>query len=259
MSTIPPLSNFPSSRTAGRFAHVRGLFRSLLATLLPGVSGCLSGCVAGNDAEGRLTVAAQAPEDGEPWPANAPIEIRFDRYLATVPVTSAGVRLVSAETDVPLGLLYDPVERAVLVQPEIELTPGVGYAFTLEPGAVRALDGTTLAEPLEIGFVAVAGGARPPAPTVDFDADVRPIFERRCSCHGPPPLTWPELTPEGLFDVPSRRNPALALVAPGAPLRSQLVRKLLPAYPGVSGQSMPPEGPLSADALHTVLDWVRDL
>lgn len=255
MSTIPPLSNFPILRTAGRLARVRRLFWGLVATLSP----VASGCVAGNDAEGRLSVASQAPDDGETWPANAPLEIRFDRYLATLPVRSPGIRLVSADTDVPLGLLYDPVERALLLQPEFELTPGVGYLLTVDAGAIRALDGTTLGETVEIGFVATPGGAQPPQPTVDFEADVRPIFERRCSCHGAPPLTWPELTPESLVDVASRANPALSLVAPGAPLRSQLVRKLLPGYPGVPGQPMPPEGPLSADALHTVLDWVRDL
>lgn len=255
MSTIPPLSNFPSSRTAGRFARVRGSFGSVLATLLP----LVAGCVAGNDAEGNLAVASQAPDDGETWPANAPLEIRFDRYLATVPVSSPGVRLVSADADVPVGLLYDPVYRAVLIQPAFELTPGVGYQLTMDAGALRALDGTMLDAPLEIGFLAVPGGARPARPVVDFEADVRPIFERRCSCHGPPPATWPELTPEGLVDVSSRRNPALSLVAPGAPLRSQLVRKVLPAYPGVAGEGMPPEGPLPAAALHTILDWVRDL
>lgn len=219
----------------------------------------LAGCVAGVDGHGPLALVSSSPEDGETWPANAPLVLRFDRYLATVPSTSPDVTLVSGEVVVPIGLLYDPVERAVVVAHPDELTPGVGYVLTFAPDALRGLDGGRLDGPLSLGFVATAGGLEPVAPAPDFEADIRPLFAHRCGCHGPPPLVWPELSPDSLLDVPGRRSWPLSLVSPGAPLRSGLVRKILPGYPGVAGAPMPPEGPLSTRELRLIVDWVRDL
>lgn len=255
MSTVQPPPNFAAGRLPGRFARLGPVGRLLRCAPLVG----LAACVTGIDGHGALTLRSSSPVDGATWPANAPLVLRFDRYLGTVPSVSPSVSLVSGDVPVPVGLLYDPVERAVVVLPAEELTPGVGYLLTISEESLRGLDGSTLSEPLEIGFSATAGGVRPADPLVDFEADVRPVFERRCGCHGPPPLAFPALEPASLIDRPGRRSGALPLVAPGAPLRSGLVRKILPGYPGVTGDSMPPEGTLPTNELRVIVDWIRDL
>jgi hypothetical protein len=93
----------------------------------------------------------------------------------------------------------------------------------------------------------------------DFETDVRPLLERRCGCHGPAPAEWPPLEPEVLAHEPSRGDPHLVLLDPGAPMRSALVLKVLPGYPGISGGSMPPGAPLSEAERRVLFDWVRSL
>ncbi len=252
MSTVPPQANFPIRRTAGRFAAAaRVAARGVVAL---GVTGC----VAGED-EPTLAVVSTDPAQGAAHGALAPLEIRFDGYLATVPLSSTSVRLVSGEVEIAVGLLGDPVRRALVVRPLDELVPGLGYTLTIEPEAVRGLDGRRLPEAFVLDFVATAAGARPPDDPPDFENDVRPLLERRCGCHGPAPAEWPPLEPATLAYTPSRGDPHLVLLDPGAPMRSALVLKVLPDYPGVSGDAMPPGAPLSEAERRVLFDWVRSL
>lgn len=263
MSTSPPLANFPIRRITGGVARdrcgpIRCVRRLVVAAGLASVGG--PGCVwEADDPAAYLQVVETSPSEGGTWPANAPLSVRFDRYLAAPTTRTDVVTLASGDALIPVGLTYDPVERALVLSPTEELVPGVGYLLTLPESVVEGLDGATLEEPLTLGFVAVAGGAAPPEPPVDFATQVRPLFEARCSCHGPSPATWPPLTPEGLVDVASRARPDVALVAPGVPLESGLVQKVLPGYPGLVGEAMPPAGSLSAAELRVLVDWVRDL
>lgn len=217
-----------------------------------------SACVAGKD-EPSLAVVSTDPPAGAAHPAMAPLEVRFDAYLATVPLTSSAVRLTSGEVEVPIGLLGDPVARALVVHPLDELVPGLAYTLTVEPAAVRSLDGRRLDDAFTLDFVATATGARPASAPPDFETDVRPLLERRCGCHGPAPAEWPPLEPDALTFTPSRADPRRVLLDPGAPMRSALILKVLPGYPGVSGQLMPPGAPLAERERRLLFDWVRSL
>ena len=225
--------------------------------ILSGLMG-LAGCVAGDDAAMDLKVAGTSPASGGTWPADRSVVIRFDRYLSTS-MDPAAMTLTSGERTVPVAPLYDPVERALLVQPAEELVPGVAYTLTVQPGAVYGLDGQTLSEDLRLGFFATSALPEPPAPRVDFERDLAPLFAGRCACHGPPRRQHPELTEEGLIDRPSQRQPGALLVRPGLPMRSMLVRKLLPGYPGVPGEQMPPGDTLPASDLRRIIDWIDTL
>lgn len=256
MSTVPPLAIFPNRRSAGRFAAIG---RVLVVTFVGGAAaGGVSACVTGED-EPNLHVVATDPPEGAAHPATAALEVRFDAYLATVPLSSAAVRLTSGEVEIPVGLLGDPVARALVVRPLDELVPGLAYTLTVEPEGVRALDGRRLGAVFTLDFVATATGVRPPIEPPDFDADVRPLLERRCGCHGPPPAEWPPLEPAELAFTPSRADPHRVLLDPGAPMRSALILKILPGYPGVSGEGMPPGDALPESERRLLFDWVRSL
>lgn len=207
-----------------------------------------------------LQVEETVPAAGGALPADAPIRIRFDTWLDPDLRWGSGVGLRSGDERVGFSAGWDPVDRALVIQPVIDLRVGLAYALTLEAEAVRTLDGRTLEAPLSLEFVAGAPtGARPERGPVDFDADLRLSLDRRCSCHGPAPLDWPELRPESLINVPSRRDPNRMLVEPGAPLRSELVLKLLWGYPGVAVGPMPPDAPLPDDEIRRVVAWVETL
>lgn len=255
MSTVPPQANFPIRRTAGRFA---ALGRVVVAGFSAAISVGGSACVAGQD-EPSLAVVSTDPSPDDAHPAMAPLEVRFDAYLATVPLTSPAVRLTSGEVEIPIGLLGDPVARALVVRPLDELVPGLAYTLTIEPSAVRGLDGRRLDDVFTLDFVATATGVQPASTPPDFETDVRPLLERRCSCHGPAPAEWPPLEPDALAFTPSRADPRRVLLDPGAPMRSEVVLKVLPGYPGVSGQLMPPGAPLPEGERRLLFDWIRSL
>jgi len=258
MSTVPTHANFPIRRSVGRFA-ARG--RTLVLAVVAGTgagTGAVSACVSGDD-DPSLRVVGTEPPEGQAHPATAPLEIRFDAYLGPVPLSSAAVRLNSGEVEVPVGLLDDPIARALVLRPIDELVPGLTYTLTVEPAAVASLDGRRLEAAFTLNFVATATGVRPASGPPDFDADVRPLLERRCGCHGPPPAVWPPLEPEVLLFAPSRADPHRVLLDPGAPMRSALILKVLPGYPGVSGVGMPPGSPLPESERRLLFDWVRSL
>ena len=100
-----------------------------------------------------------------------------------------------------------------------------------------------------------------PQPALDFERDVAAVWAGRCGCHGEASegRVPPALTEAALANQPSARFPGLALVQPGQPLRSALVRKLLHDYPGLRGEPMPPSGPLDDDALRRVIGWIEGL
>jgi hypothetical protein len=242
--------------------HRRGLRRPSLG--LSGLGFVLAGC-AWTLTPDALGVVDSVPSDGETHPGDLPLEVRFDRYLYPVFATTGepgrGIRLYSGEIELSVRSAYDPVGRALVVAPVEELLGGVGYRLEIAPEAVFGLDGSTLATDFGVSFLAGRPVARPPAPHPDFERDVAPIFAQRCSCHGEAAegRVAPALTIEGLVGQPSQRLPGLELVTPGAPLRSALIRKVLPDYPGVPGEPMPPSGPLDEDALRLLVSWVEGL
>ena len=235
--------------------HRRGLF---------GLGIALAGCAWTLTPE-NLEVVDSLPAEGAAHPGNLPLEVRFDRYLYPVVATTGepgrGIRLFSGEIELSVRSSYDPVGQALIVAPVEELQGGIGYRLEIAPEAVFGLDGSTLATDFGVSFLAGRPVARPTVPYPDFARDVAPIFAQRCGCHGEAAegRVAPALTVEGLVGVPSQRLPGLELVTPGAPLRSVLIRKVLPDYPGVPGEPMPPSGPLDDDDLRLLVSWVEGL
>ena len=224
------------------------------------------GCTAGADAP-SLTVVASEPGPGGEHAANRPLRLEFDRHLYPVFVLAGaegeGIRLFSGEVGVPLDARYDLVGRALELTPREALSPGVAYRLEVAPGGVVGLDGETLDAPLAVGFWAglPAPMVDTPQPALDFERDVAAVWAGRCGCHGESSegRVPPALTEAALVGQPSARFPGLALVQPGQPLRSALVRKLLRDYPGLRGEPMPPSGPLDDDAVRRVVAWIEGL
>jgi hypothetical protein len=141
-------------------------------------------------------------------PADGVIQIAFDRYLLPATITRQSYVIVD-NTNTPLESLalktvYDPVARTVtIVGPEGPgrpwLTPDQSYKLILpiprdpqsDLGGFRAIDRSPLHDQQKREFVFRAGQPtrlKLYEPTVDFCADVLPIFVTKCSdpsCHGP--------------------------------------------------------------------------
>jgi hypothetical protein len=206
-----------------------------------------------------LSVVTSAPRAGARHPAADPLRVRFNRYLDPRLDWDLAVTLTSADVPIGIDVGYDPAGPDLVVLPRLALRPGLGYRVVVAADAVRGIDGSTLDDDVEIGFVAAPGEAAPPPAPVDFDADLAPLFARRCGCHGPEPAVYPPLTAGALLGLEPQRDPTLPFVAPGAPLRSLLVLKVLPGYPGLLGETMPPDHPLAPDEIRQVVEWVRAL
>lgn len=181
-----------------------------------------------------LVVVSTIPDQGETVSADRVLRIVFDRYLDVASITPTSIALRSGEAAASIVVGYDPVDRALLVQPTTPMRPGLAYALVIDPGAVAGLDGAGLAAPFTLDLRAgPAAGANDP-PGVDYARDVAPIVEARCGCHGPDGV-FPTLTPAGLIGVESARAPGRVLVVPGRPMQSRLIERILPDYPGVRG------------------------
>ncbi|MCA9542747.1 MAG: Ig-like domain-containing protein [Myxococcales bacterium] len=208
-----------------------------------------------------LALLETVPAAGAASPANAPIRLRFNGWLDPEGVAAGAIDLHSGDLSFGFTAGYDPVDRALVIIPPVDLRVGLAYRLEVMPEAVRGLDGRRLAEPITLDFVAgPPTNPRPPADPVPF-ARLQGLFARACDrCHGAEPLAWPPLTEQALLMGESLRDPGRRLVAPGRPLESQLVLKLLPGYPGVHGAPMPLEGPpLTADQVRTIIGWVEGL
>lgn len=207
-----------------------------------------------------LGLVLTEPSAGQPLAADGVIRVRFDAYLDPTQRWGSGATLVSGEQKVGFSAGYDPVDRALVIVPNLDLRVGLAYVFTLEAETIRTLDGRVFSAPITLEFVAgPPTGQHPLRAPVDFEAELREPFARRCGCHGPEPFDWPPLMPEALINVPSKRDPDRMLVVPGEPMRSELVLKLLAEYPGVAADRMPPEAPLEAETIRRVVAWVEQL
>lgn len=219
----------------------------------------MSGC-ASDDSAGKLHIVDSLPAPGAAHPAGDPIRIRFDGYLDPLTDWSQTVTLSSAEVPFAARVTYDPVDRALVAVPLLDLRPGVGYTVTVLGERLRGVDGRPApAEPFVLGFHAVADPpTRPRREEVDF-ADLAPVLADQCSCHGPEPLVYPPLTPAALVGRPSQRRPDRLLVVPGDALASYLVERVLPDYPTVRGLPMPPDEPLPDEVLRALITWIERL
>jgi hypothetical protein len=160
----------------------------------------------------NITLVAANVGNNEPFPADGIIQLTFDRLLLPASITRQSIAVTDttgSPFDSPI-IIYDPVGRVVSIANPNPIIDGGGTqcwltanqfynvvigipSGTADTGGIRAIDGATLASPLQIGFNS-GGNPCPPTPPpvtphADFCADVLPIFQARCSapqCHGSP-------------------------------------------------------------------------
>lgn len=142
--------------------------------------------------------------------ADGVLQIAFDRYLLPSTITRQSYVILGGDNrpipTAPLKTVYDPVARTVTIAGpggpgEAWLTVDQPYKLVLlvprdaqsDLGGFRAIDRAALApdQPREFTFRAgpPAGGV-PREPSVDFCADVLPVFQAKCAspvCHGAGP------------------------------------------------------------------------
>ncbi len=108
------------------------------------------------------------------------------------------------------------------------------------------------------------------APSVDYDADIQPIWTASCSCHisgGDGTMSAPYLTLndgmslDELVAVDSTQLAGMARVTAGDPSNSYLWLKLNNIHldAGGSGNVMPPAGMLAQDDLDKIEAWINSL
>lgn len=137
-----------------------------------------------------------------PMPVDGAVQLAFNRYLYPSTAIRQSIRIVAANggPTAPPKVEYDPVARTITVLNPNErgdagatpwLVEGQTYRVVVSvpqegEDGLRALDGATLAEPVEITFLVKGPGAvADPKPT--FCNDIAPIFNAKCdgaTCHG---------------------------------------------------------------------------
>ena len=116
--------------------------------------------------------------------------------------------------------------------------------------------------------------AAPGCPTVSFNGNIQPIFNRSCAtsaqCHGTNGAQGLDLTPGNSIpdtvNVKATQQPKLFLVKPGSASTSYLYQKIINA-PSISGIVMPqgcPGNPLggaiclSSDDTSAIEQWITE-
>jgi len=236
----------------------------------------------------HVLVAGTNIGPGLTYTTDQPVVLAFDRFLDPATVTRQSVLLEDSGGDILTDELiaYDPVTLTVSLRPPSPplawLTPGRQYRVQLivpstdggDPFGLKALDGATLAAPVDILFTAGTPPVPPSPgpPTMGFcDTILGPIFLRSCaygSCHataqpdagavtgGHPPLGLDLQTAAGVLATAvnqvadeSNTGPSaatatqlpkgrfgmdMAVIAPREPGNSWLVYKTLLALPATS-------------------------
>jgi hypothetical protein len=117
--------------------------------------------------------------------------------------------------------------------------------------------------------------AAPGCPTVSFNGNIQPIFNRSCAtnsqCHGTNGAQGLDLTTghsiPDTVNVKATQQPKLFLVKPGVPANSYLYQKITLQPPAISGISMPqgcPGNPLggavcmSPDDVSAMAQWITE-
>jgi hypothetical protein len=197
-------------------------------------------------------------------PVDAPIELRFDRFLLPNTVAGHSLGVYSGRSFARLEPTYDPVERVVVFRP--------GYGSTLVPGVLYEVDlPSPDTDPHGYGFRAFDGASLAPTASFSFRTARAPVVRKvaaappptcaqalgvfasgRClACHGPNAdaptglalhsgaaldatainrvaheVDTAETAGSPLGDPP-RFGTALPIIDPGSPATSYLIYKLL--------------------------------
>ena len=215
----------------------------------------VSACSFGGKDE-PLQVIRTLPADGESLAANGAIRVQFDRYLDPKSIKSGEISLSSGDASASFRVGYDPVDRALVIQPRLQMRVGLQYTVSMNPDVIRGLNGSSLISAHTASFrVTPAESDNDERGPVHFNRDLIPIIENRCGCHGPEPMAFPELTPEALVDRQSQRQSARTLVTSGRPLESYLIHRILPDYPQTRGETKD----LTDEERRLFVRWVTEL
>ena len=216
---------------------------------------CTGGCGV-DGTQGKLLIVGNSPVESADHPATDPLRIYFDRYLAPQNEWRSIATVTSGDANFGISTSYDPIERAIIVQPRYPLRPHVGFLLTIDHERLSAMDGGRLDEDFELSFVTVpAPLVEPSSEVIDFETQLTPVIEHRCGCHGPSPKAFPDLVPTSLVGQASALQPERILVKPGRPLESYLVQRLLPDYPGTRGLNKT----IESDELRLFIAWINQL
>jgi hypothetical protein len=135
----------------------------------------------------------------EPLPANATVELAFDRLLSPLSISRQTFSLHDVDGYYPTPVVaYDPVARIVSLTPLYPLDTNHVFEVDvqvpsgpMDVNGLRSIDGATLAQsPLGIAFPigpSDTGALLPSAPVTDFCRDIYPVFTNKCGmsgCHG---------------------------------------------------------------------------
>lgn len=232
-----------------------------------------------------VTGAALPMAWSEPQPLNPTLTLSFSDFPDPQTVQFPSLRLGPRGFAVEYLVETRLVERQIVLRPRAQLLPENDYYLEVSTG-VRALSGAPLPEPYTLRF-RTGRAVTPPAtpePLITITdvlgqgAGLRP----RCAietCHSraggrtpargldlgaPPDEVRTQLSARAGTLLKSGPVPAplvepMQLVQPGSPERSYLLRKLLAhrGYTRISGDPMPPLGPLDDSALAVVQSWIR--
>src|SRR5262249_35624819 len=130
----------------------------------------------------------------------------------------------------------------------LRLPPPRGAPVTFRTGTLRVLVAAAL-----VALLPSAARSQQAKP-VDFNRDVRPILSNNCfQCHGPDPNARKK---DLRLDLPGKADPAL--IAPGKPEDSELVRRISATDPREvmpppkTGKKLPPR------EIETLTAWIKD-
>lgn len=221
----------------------------------------------------------------DPQPLNPTLLLSFSDFPDPQTVQFPGVRLGPRGFALEYLVETRLVERQIVLRPRAQLLPENDYYLEVSTG-VRALSGAPLPEPYKLRF-RTGRMVAPPTPaelpiTLSDVLGQGAGLRQRCAietCHsragGRTPARGLDLsapleevrTQLGALagtllksgPVPAPLVEPMQLVQPGAPERSYLLRKLLAhrGYTRISGDPMPPLGPLDDSALAAVQSWIR--
>ena len=206
----------------------------------------------------------QSPTPDCAVPLNAPIELRFDRFLLPGPGLALGLRLYTGDpktSSVALSASYDVLERVVRLQPAAALAPNALYTAEVVPSedptkGFWAFDRAPFeagAVPFRFSFITgmAPEAVLPVPPSTDTCVTIAPAFAS-CSgtCHtqAAPPMGLDLSSQWGFYytaiaraahesetgdnalhvlSTPERFGVEMPIVAPHSPATSYLLYKLM--------------------------------
>jgi hypothetical protein len=236
----------------------------LLGTALAGCSYVNEEGIFGVQPDGLSFIRSDPPAGKTDVALDQPIDVYFDRPLASDNIGPADVQLSSGRVGIIGSYKVDLLRQRLRYRADGPLRADLQYRLLIS-SRLRGLDGARLQRSIIINFTTGRDRRRSAneEPRPITATELQPVWEANgcAACHrtgdaaAGVDLSAPDEVIRTLRNVSSLGSP-LPRVAPGDHARSYLMRKLLGAS-GISGFRMPPDGrALSPDDLQQVADWI---